>query len=407
MNNEFTKITQDNITRYILESDSGTTTSGSVATVPGALGKVRKRGDNILAQEADKKTVPVSTPRNFVAKNAKTGGAGQHKDKKKAEKQGNVKHRKPFAEQGVAEGGEKYKVKSIGHDAKGDYYISPSTGKKVYKSGVKVGDHENPKTGEHKGVAEELSIKHQRDHSTQHYPDTSNSLATRSVGQAELPNVYKTADGHPTVRGRFHGKAAQTRVNPTITPTSVNRKDSSGPIPAFLKKGVAEEITADDMAKSAHAQGLKHGSEGSGNNMDRAKAQHGKNFKHYNAGFLKGRNEKDKRLKVFGQGYNKKRPQPVAEGFNGEYDDEAGMAHTNLLTSARAVMGLLKTIDDKDNLPEWVQEKIAKAEMMLVGVWDYLQSQKEQGIDPQQDANEADDPYFESLRAQVEELAKK
>jgi hypothetical protein len=32
------------------------------------------------------------------------GGAGQHKDKKKAEKQGDVKHKKPFAEQGVAEG---------------------------------------------------------------------------------------------------------------------------------------------------------------------------------------------------------------------------------------------------------------------------------------------------------------
>ena len=32
------------------------------------------------------------------------GGAGQHKDKKKAEKQGDVKHRKPFAEQGVSEG---------------------------------------------------------------------------------------------------------------------------------------------------------------------------------------------------------------------------------------------------------------------------------------------------------------
>jgi hypothetical protein len=58
--------------------------------------------------------------------------------------------------QGVAEGnsGAKYKIKSIGYDAKGDYYISPSTGKKVYKKGVKVGDHENPKTGEHKGVAE-------------------------------------------------------------------------------------------------------------------------------------------------------------------------------------------------------------------------------------------------------------
>jgi hypothetical protein len=35
-----------------------------------------------------------SKPRNFVAKNAKMGGAGQHKDKKKAEKQGDFKHKK-------------------------------------------------------------------------------------------------------------------------------------------------------------------------------------------------------------------------------------------------------------------------------------------------------------------------
>jgi hypothetical protein len=40
-----------------------------------------------------KKTEP-SKPRNFVAKNAKMGGAGAHKDKKRAEKQGDVKHKK-------------------------------------------------------------------------------------------------------------------------------------------------------------------------------------------------------------------------------------------------------------------------------------------------------------------------
>jgi hypothetical protein len=85
-----------------------------------------------------------------------------------------------------------------------------------------------------------------------------------------------------------------------------------------------------------------------------------------------------------------RRQQGVAEGFNGEYDDEAGMAHSNLLTTARAVMGLLKTIKDRDNLPEWGQEKIAKAEMMLVGVWDYLQSQKELGNDPQVDVAEGE-----------------
>jgi len=79
----------------------------------------------------------------------------------------------------------------------------------------------------------------------------------------------------------------------------------------------------------------------------------------------------------------KKGQKPKNENFNGEYDDEAGMAESNLLTALRAVKGLLDTIDEKDNLPEWAQEKIAKAEMMLVGVWDYLQSQKEQGIDPE------------------------
>ena len=37
--------------------------------------------------------VPASKPRNFVAKNQKTAGAGAHKDKKKAAKQGDVKHK--------------------------------------------------------------------------------------------------------------------------------------------------------------------------------------------------------------------------------------------------------------------------------------------------------------------------
>ena len=38
--------------------------------------------------------IPASKPRNFVAKNQKTAGAGAHKDKKRAEKQGDSKHKK-------------------------------------------------------------------------------------------------------------------------------------------------------------------------------------------------------------------------------------------------------------------------------------------------------------------------
>jgi hypothetical protein len=89
------------------------------------------------------------------------------------------------------------------------------------------------------------------------------------------------------------------------------------------------------------------------------------------------------------RGIEKHKGQSVyQEEFNGEYDDEAGMAESNLHTLARAVKGLMDTIDHNDNLPEWCQEKIAKAEMMLVSVWDYLLSQKEQGIDPEQGVDE-------------------
>ena len=71
------------------------------------------------------------------------------------------------------------------------------------------------------------------------------------------------------------------------------------------------------------------------------------------------------------------------EEFNGEYDDEAGMAEGSLHTLKRAVDGLMSTIDSKDNLPEWCQEKISLAEDYLVTVWDYIQSEKAQGNDPQ------------------------
>ena len=228
MTSEFKKIKNNEDTHYVLETaTSGATSAGVVATAPG-----KRREDSILAQE--KKETP--KPRNFVAKNAKMGGAGQHKDKKKAAKQGDVKHKNKEMAEGIS---------GLGYDAQ--------------------------------------------------------ALITKLRRDVEEKRLQATPD-------------------------------------AVL--AAATELAGDmKFAPQLLVQ------------------------------------------QVLGKG--------MAEGFNGEYDDEAGMAHTNLLTSARAVMGLLKTIEDKDNLPEWVQEKIAKAEMMLVGVWDYLQSQKEQGIDPQQDANEA------------------
>jgi hypothetical protein len=62
------------------------------------------------------------------------------------------------------ESGDKYKIKSTGSDVdketgeRRDYYISPSTGKKVYKTGVKKGDHESPNSGDVKKQVKEFKM---------------------------------------------------------------------------------------------------------------------------------------------------------------------------------------------------------------------------------------------------------
>ena len=66
------------------------------------------------------KKVDAPKPRNFVAKNAKMGGAGQHKDKKKAQKQGDAKHKKPVYETGA--------LKVQKDDDKATVLLNPATG---------------------------------------------------------------------------------------------------------------------------------------------------------------------------------------------------------------------------------------------------------------------------------------
>lgn len=56
-----------------------------------------KRGYKVIKHVATPK-LPATKPRNFVAKNSTTSGAGAHKDKKKAAKQGDHKHKKTPAD---------------------------------------------------------------------------------------------------------------------------------------------------------------------------------------------------------------------------------------------------------------------------------------------------------------------
>ena len=94
--------------------------------------------------------------------------------------------------------------------------------------------------------------------------------------------------------------------------------------------------------------------------------------------------------------------QGMAEDYNPEYDDEAGMADNNLETLDRAVEGLDDLINSGDNLPEWCQEKIAVAKSMLVSVWDYMYSEEASDeVDPEVDE------MFEAMDQLAEEMAAK
>lgn len=93
--------------------------------------------------ENKNKKAETPKPRNFVAKNAMstTSGAGAHKDKKKAMKQGEVKHKKDYAVENVTH--ETTNSANIASVVNPHVAIGSAIGKKSYtgspgKSGIKA-----------------------------------------------------------------------------------------------------------------------------------------------------------------------------------------------------------------------------------------------------------------------------
>jgi hypothetical protein len=77
-----------------------------------------------------------------------------------------------------------------------------------------------------------------------------------------------------------------------------------------------------------------------------------------------------------------KKEQPKKQGVaeakdEGEYDYEGAMAKTQLQTICRNAEALKDMLDDDENLPEWVQAKITKAEDYITTSLDYLKSTDE------------------------------
>ena len=77
-----------------------------------------------------------------------------------------------------------------------------------------------------------------------------------------------------------------------------------------------------------------------------------------------------------GPEYNLKEVGDVDIADQGEYDQEGDMAKDSIKTVVRHAQALEKILGDNDNLPEWVQSKLAKIESMMTAVDDYMQNQE-------------------------------
>ena len=86
--------------------------------------------------------------------------------------------------------------------------------------------------------------------------------------------------------------------------------------------------------------------------------------------------------RVTGKAYKHKGSRKTNEGDlditdRGEYDQEGEMAKDDIKTIVRHAQALEKILGNNDNLPEWVQAKLAKIEGMMTAVDDYMQNQQD------------------------------
>ena len=82
----------------------------------------------------------------------------------------------------------------------------------------------------------------------------------------------------------------------------------------------------------------------------------------------------------------------------GEYDQEGDMAKTQLKTIIRNSEQMMNLLDDDENMPEWVQNKITKASDYLTSAYNYMASEDDGGkmdeeMDPTKHVSKKGDMY--------------
>jgi len=102
-------------------------------------------------------------------------------------------------------------------------------------------------------------------------------------------------------------------------------------------------------------------------------------------GKTRGRPKKEKAPHRFTKGAwkNKEKADEGADDMvdRGEYDQEGDMVKDNLHTIRREAGDLEKIVRNSENVPEWVQDKLAQAKGMVTAVSEYMKTQHERDVE--------------------------
>lgn len=103
-------------------------------------------------------------------------------------------------------------------------------------------------------------------------------------------------------------------------------------------------------------------------------------------------------LDILGYGHEDGAAPVMKHGGGMRFEDsdsyeESSMIKNNLYNLATQAQELHDAVGDGDDLPEWVQEKIAVAEAMVDAVYDYLHAESARG-----DMHEARKPWYMKKR---------
>ncbi len=122
-----------------------------------------------------------------------------------------------------------------------------------------------------------------------------------------------------------------------------------------------------------------------------AKAQAKAKFDVYPSAYANG--WASKKYKEMGGGWKSVSEEVKDKYDEGEYDQEGDMAKSDLRSIIANAKKMHDMIKDDDNLPEWVQSKITKAEDYISTVANYMAAEMSEGVE----LDEADQKFIDSL----------